>query len=151
MRNTVPKTGSSRGGHTRHLLPLHWYTTPEQQNVRITSIYIHTTEQHFACLVGAPARRHHSEALETPSGWWHVHQKQTRRRNEIDMLPLSIVTMTENSHGQKGQPVTREGPRQTEAVSDLLACTAPGTRYFCRLRFSLFSFFSLRRMGKNKA
>ena len=114
-------------------------------------IYIQTTKQHSACLVGAPARRHHSEALETPSGWWHVHQKQTRRRNEIDMLPLSIVTMTENSHGQKGQPVTREGPRQTEAVSDLLACTAPGTRYFCRLRFSLFSYFSLRRMGKNKA
>ena len=33
----------------------------------------------------------------------------------------------------------------------VLACTAPGTRYFCRLRVSLFSFFSLRRMGKNKA
>ena len=34
----------------------------------------------------------------------------------------------------------------------VLACTAPGTwRYFCRLRFSLFSFLSLRRMGKNKA
>ena len=33
----------------------------------------------------------------------------------------------------------------------VLACTAPGTRYFCSLRFSLFSFFSLRRMGKNRA
>ena len=33
----------------------------------------------------------------------------------------------------------------------VLACTAPGTRYFCRLRFYLLSFFSLRRMGKNKA
>ena len=30
----------------------------------------------------------------------------------------------------------------------MLACTAPGTRYFCRLRFSLFSFFSLHRNKK---
>ena len=35
------------------------------------------------------------------------------------MLPLSIVTTpTENGQRRKGHPVTREDPRQTEAVSD---------------------------------
>ena len=35
------------------------------------------------------------------------------------MLPLWVITMpTEKGQRQKGHPVTREGPRQTEAVSD---------------------------------
>ena len=70
----------------------------------------------------------------------------------VGMLLVARTTCNE------GVPAHKEFLRARQTLVPLicvicwvLACTAPRTRYFCRLRFSIFSFFSLRRMGKSKA